>query len=152
MTTNHQPSFYIPHGGGPCFFMDDPAGTWTGMERFLRDLPSQLPAPPKAILVVSGHWETQGFRFTSAEKPTLLFDYYGFPEHTYRLRYDVPGSPELAGKAAQLLRDAPAGRFSHPREEHLIPLMVAAGASRHAGSTAFNQRVMQTAISGYRFD
>ena len=35
-----QPSFYVPHGGGPCFFMEDPQGTWRGMERFLRELPT----------------------------------------------------------------------------------------------------------------
>ena len=82
-----QPSLYIPHGGGPCFFMDDPRGTWTGMETFLRDLPKLLPERPTAILIVSGHWETDGFAFTAAARPDLLFDYHGFPPHTYHLTY-----------------------------------------------------------------
>ncbi|WP_256379017.1 class III extradiol ring-cleavage dioxygenase [Beijerinckia sp. L45] len=104
--TLQQPTFFIPHGGGPCFFMDDPAGMWTGMAKFLRGLSDALPAIPRAILVVSGHWETEGFALTGATKPELLFDYYGFPEHTYRLRYDAPGAPELAQKAAGLLSGA----------------------------------------------
>ncbi|QYE34715.1 dioxygenase [Polymorphobacter sp. PAMC 29334] len=101
-----QPSFFIPHGGGPCFFMPDPSGTWTGMSAFLRGLSGTLAEQPTAIIVVSGHWETDGFAFTGTEHPTLIYDYGGFPPETYRLRYDVPGAPGLARRAAQLLRDA----------------------------------------------
>ena len=101
-----QPTFFIPHGGGPCFFMDDPGGVWTGMEAFLRSLPERLPERPAAILVVSGHWETDGFAFTGAEKPGLIYDYYGFPPHTYQLRFDAPGAPDLAREAASLLEEA----------------------------------------------
>ncbi len=104
--TNQQPTLYIPHGGGPCFFMDDPAGKWIGMADFLRGLPDRLPTAPKAILIISGHWETDGFAVTGASKPDLIFDYYGFPEHTYRLKYDVPGAPELAQTVAKLLAGA----------------------------------------------
>jgi aromatic ring-opening dioxygenase catalytic subunit (LigB family) len=101
-----QPALYIPHGGGPCFFMDDPHGMWTSMAAYLRGLPASLAERPKAILVVSGHWETRGFSFTGADNPPLLFDYYGFPQHTYELRYDAPGDPDLAKRAAGLLLDA----------------------------------------------
>ena len=66
-----QPTYFIPHGGGPCFFMDDPRGVWSGMEAFLRSLPNSLAEKPKAILVVSGHWETDGFALTGAERPEL---------------------------------------------------------------------------------
>ena len=104
-----QPSFFIPHGGGPCFFMDDPRGTWTGMATFLRGLSGTLPRRPKAIVVVSGHWETEGFAFTGAAKPSLIYDYHGFPPETYALRYDVPGAPDLAHRAADLLRTAGIG-------------------------------------------
>jgi len=258
-----QPALFIPHGGGPCFFMDDPTGRWTGMEKFLRDLPSLVPERPTAILLVSGHWETAGFAFTGAARPPLLFDYYGFPPHTYELRYDAPGDPALAARAAALLAkagiesavdnergfdhgvfiplkvaypgadipvvemsvdrsldpalhlaagralaplrdegvliigsgmsfhnmraygdsrftqpsiafddwlaaavkaepatratslqawaEAPGGRLSHVREEHLIPLMVAAGASDRQGEQVYGERVMNVAISGFRF-
>lgn len=101
-----QPAYFIPHGGGPCFFMDDPQGMWTDMAAFLAGIPATLPERPKAVLVVSGHWETDGFALTGAERPGLIYDYHGFPPHTYQLRYDVPGSPGLAARAADLLRGA----------------------------------------------
>jgi len=100
-----QPTYFIPHGGGPCFFMEDPDGVWTQMAGFLRSLVEQLPEKPRAVLIISGHWETDGFAFTGAERPSLLYDYYNFPPHTYNLRYDVPGSPALAAKAASLLTE-----------------------------------------------
>jgi aromatic ring-opening dioxygenase catalytic subunit (LigB family) len=243
--------------------MDDPQGVWSGMAQFLRELPATLPARPRAILVVSGHWETRGFALTAGEAPSLYFDYYGFPPHTYQLRYDAPGVPALAAQAAQLLRDAgfataldstrgfdhgvfvplkliypdadipvvelsleasldaqlhlaagralaalrgegvlilctgmschnlralgdprllapsmqfdawlehaacapaaertellmrwhdaPSARLCHPRPEHLLPLMVAAGASSAPGERVYNEAVMGSMISGFRF-
>jgi Uncharacterized conserved protein len=101
-----QPALYIPHGGGPCFFMDDPLGAWTGMAEFLRGVKQGLPRVPDAILVISGHWETQGFTFTAAVQPDLIYDYYGFPAHTYEITYPVPGVPSLALEASELLRNA----------------------------------------------
>lgn len=262
MTT--QPAFFIPHGGGPCFFMDDPNGTWTGMEDFLRSLPDRLPERPTAILVVSGHWETDGFALTGAREPELIYDYNGFPPHTYQLRFDAPGAPALAREAADLLikaglkarvdadrgldhgvfvplkvafpdadvpvvemsvdrgldpalhlaagraleplrnkgilfiasgmsfhnmrgygdarftepskmfddwlsesvslaredraarleqwEQAPSGRLSHPQEEHLLPLMVAAGAAEGPGERVYSELVLKTAISGFQFN
>src|SRR4029453_2433790 len=55
------------------------------------------------VLVVSGHWEEAAFTVGSAEQPPLIFDYYGFPEETYRLRFDAPGSPALARRVSELL-------------------------------------------------
>jgi aromatic ring-opening dioxygenase catalytic subunit (LigB family) len=244
--------------------MDDPAGNWTGMADFLKSIPASLPNRPKAILVVSGHWETHGFAFTGSAMPPLIYDYGGFPPHTYDLRYDAPGDPALATRAADLIRgagmtatidpargldhgvfipmkvafpdadipvvemsvdsdldpalhtaagralaplrdegvlivgsgmsfhnmrgygdprftapseafdqwltaavdadpgaradalagwaEAPAGRLSHPREEHLLPLMVVAGASQAPGHRTYAEHVLRTAVSGYRFD
>jgi aromatic ring-opening dioxygenase catalytic subunit (LigB family) len=243
--------------------MDDPRGAWTGMASFLRGLPGTLQRRPKAIIVVSGHWETEGFAFTGAARPGLVYDYYGFPPETYALRYDVPGAPGLARRAAGLLRAAgiagevdeergldhgvfvpmkvafpeadipmiemsvehgfdpalhvaagralarlrdegvlilgsgmsfhnmraygdpratapsqefdrwlthaaeepaplraarlagwaaaPNARFAHPREEHLLPLMVAAGASEAPGERIYDELVLGTAISAFRF-
>lgn len=104
-----QPVLYIPHGGGPCFFMDDPEGMWTSMEDFLRSIRSSLPQTPKAVLVVSGHWEEPRFTVHAGEKPGLFYDYYNFPEHTYRLRWDAPGAPDVARRALALLEDAGIG-------------------------------------------
>ena len=102
--TVRQPTFFVPHGGGPCFFMPDPSGRWTGMEAFLRSLPGRVPEPPAAILVVSAHWETKGFRIGGGSGLPLIYDYYGFPPETYTIRYDAPGAPTVAARAAALLR------------------------------------------------
>ena len=262
--TLRQPALYIPHGGGPCFFMPDPQGNWRGMETYLKGLAATLPARPKAILVVSGHWEERAFAFTGAEgHPGLIFDYYGFPPETYKLTWPAPGAPWLAeqgsrliaaaglpaaidpargfdhgvfvplkvafpdadipvvqmslhasldpalhvaaGRALAPLRDegvliigsgmsfhnlrvfgdprvrepssqfdrwladavsapaeeraalladwqaAPWARLCHPREEHLLPLMVAAGASDEPGRHDFGEFVLGGAVSGFRF-
>jgi aromatic ring-opening dioxygenase catalytic subunit (LigB family) len=264
ITPCRQPSLYIPHGGGPCFYMPDPQGIWTKLGAYLRGLAASLPERPRAILIVSGHWETRGgFAFTGAERPELLFDYYGFPPETYELRWPVPGAPWLAERAAGLLtaagfatgispdrgldhgvfvplkiafphadiplvqmsletsldpalhlragsalsslrdegvlilgsgmsfhnlrvygdprvaepssafdhwltdaaqagpaeraerlsgwENAPHARFCHPRAEHLLPLMVAAGASDAPGAHDYGERVLGGAISAYRF-
>ncbi len=106
--TARLPTYFIPHGGGPCFFMDwtyGPADTWKGMETFLRGLIADLPRP-RALLVISAHWEAPGFTVNSAAQPPLLYDYSGFPPHTYQLKYPAPGAPELAARVAQLLGDA----------------------------------------------
>ena len=262
--SRRQPALYLPHGGGPCFFMDDPSGVWSGMRAFLEAVPPSLPEPPRAILVISGHWETQGFQLTGATRPALVYDYYNFPPHTYDLRYDVPGDPAVATRAAGLraaagleagvdpgrgldhgvfiplkvalpdadvpvvemsldhsldpalhlaaggalapLREegvlilatgmsfhnmrgygdprftapsqafdgwltaaleaagteraarlarwvsAPEARACHPREEHLLPAMVAAGAAAGPGRRIYSELVLRTALSGYRFD
>src|SRR6185437_9791663 len=103
------PTLFIPHGAGPCFFMDwalGPADTWDRTAAWLKGLVAGLPERPKAILVVSGHWEEPRFTVGSASHPSLIFDYYGFPEATYRLTFDAPGSPALAGRVAQLLGQA----------------------------------------------
>lgn len=104
-----QPTFYLPHGGGPCFFMDGPRGAphmWDSMAAFLRGIVATLPEKPKAVVIVSGHWEERAFAVNTATNPALLFDYYGFPEHTYQLKYPVPGSPDVAQRVRGLLEGA----------------------------------------------
>jgi aromatic ring-opening dioxygenase catalytic subunit (LigB family) len=56
--------------------------------------------------VISAHWEEPEFTVTSGAKPPLIYDYYGFPDHTYQLRYDAPGSPKLAEEIRTLLAKA----------------------------------------------
>ena len=104
--TSPTPTYFIPHGGGPCFFIDDPTATWAHLDRWLRGLLGTLERRPSAIIVVSAHWETRAATVNAAPAPGLLFDYHGFPAHTYELRYDAPGSPELAHRVAGLLRES----------------------------------------------
>lgn len=264
MTQPIQPSLYIPHGGGPCFFMPDPHGVWRGMEAYLKSIAASLPARPRAILVISGHWEERAFAFTGADAhPGLIFDYYNFPPETYQLTWPAPGAPWLAERGRELIEaaglpsdidpargfdhgvfvplkvafpdadipvvqmslhasldpalhlaagralaplrdegvlvlgsgmsfhnlraygdtrsempslafdewlghaamqplaaretelsawaDAPFARFCHPREEHLLPLMVAAGAAEGPGTRDYGETVLGGAVSAFRF-
>lgn len=103
------PTLYIPHGGGPCFFMDPPAHAphaWDAMAAYLRGIAASLPAKPAAMLVVSAHWETRRPTVMTAAHPGMLFDYHGFPPHTYQLSYPAPGSPTLAAHVRDLLASA----------------------------------------------
>lgn len=102
-----QPVYFIPHGAGPCFFMDwNPVDTWDDMAAFLKAIEDELPERPKAILLVSAHWLAPEFSVTSGQAPELIYDYYGFPEHTYKLKYPAPGHPELAKQVIGLLENA----------------------------------------------
>jgi aromatic ring-opening dioxygenase catalytic subunit (LigB family) len=76
------------------------------LEMSLKAILPELPLRPRAILMVSGHWETPAFRLSSAERPGMLYDYQGFPPHTYTIRYPAPGDPALAETAAALLSRA----------------------------------------------
>ncbi len=112
MTTQPRrwPTLFIPHGGGPCFFMDPmpglPPDLWTKMEAYLRGIDRSLGARPQAILVVSGHWEEAQPTVNTAERPALLFDYFGFPPHTYELTYPASGSAPLAARVRELSKGA----------------------------------------------
>lgn len=106
MTAKKQPTIYIPHGGGPCFFMDGmgPPGTWDGMAAWLKALSQYVPERPKALLIVSAHWEEAKVTVNTAAQPDLLYDYYGFPPHTYELTYPAQGSPAVAEEIVKLLQ------------------------------------------------
>jgi aromatic ring-opening dioxygenase catalytic subunit (LigB family) len=104
--TTRQPAIYIPHGGGPWPFMDDPNGVWDSLADHLRSLPDILPRSPSAVLVVTAHWEAPVFTIASGLRPELIYDYSGFPPHTYRVTYPAPGAPEIARRAADLAIDA----------------------------------------------
>lgn len=109
MTTSRLPTLMIPHGGGPCFFMDGPPQAptlWDAMGAHLRGLAGQIGVRPRAVLVISGHWETDIPTVHAAPNHTLLYDYYGFPEHTYRLSYPAKGSPDVAAQTRALLEAA----------------------------------------------
>lgn len=79
---------------------------WHALGAYLRRLPVDAGARPKAILVISAHWEEADFTVQTKAQPGLLFDYYGFPPHTYELRYPAPGAPWLAQRVRDLAADA----------------------------------------------
>ncbi len=269
-TQSAQPVIFLPHGGGPCFFMEwDPPHTWDTLAEYLRSIPDSLPEKPKAILLISAHWEEDDFTILTKPHPDLLFDYYGFPPHTYELTYDVQNPEWLVQRVITLTKQnnlvveqdskrgydhgvfiplkvafpdgdipvaqlslkttldpqqhialgkilaplrkegvliigsgmsyhnlrrmmtnrtnntdpasiefdqwltrsvcldnseqrnrlleewkfAPRAKEAHPREEHLIPLMVCSGAALESkGKLVFNQSIMQSQISAFHFD
>lgn len=83
-----------------------PADTWDALADWLSHIPVRLPGGLRTLLVVSGHSEAPVPTLTSDRSHTLLFDYYGFPPHTYELTWPAPGDQELASEAQRLLSDA----------------------------------------------
>lgn len=108
MTNKRLPTLFISHGGGPCFSMDEPGrkNPFEHLGTYLRGIDSSIGVRPKAVLVISGHWEAKRPTLNTGSNPPLYFDYYGFPENTYHLKYPAPGSPELAKQVQGLLADA----------------------------------------------
>lgn len=106
MTTSRLPVLFISHGGGPWPYVDSLKTMYVNTERELRRLPERLPERPKAVLVVSAHWEAPRFSVATGAHPPMEYDYGGFPAHTYQLRYDAPGDPALADDARNLINAA----------------------------------------------
>ncbi|MVA70574.1 dioxygenase [Agrobacterium vitis] len=135
MTDSRLPVYFIPHGGGPWPFMDFPKddhgkGPWDDLAAFLQGLPADLGVTPKAILIVSGHWEKEPqVTVSTAAAPGMLYDYYGFPAHTYEITYPAKGDPALATHVRDLLQQAGIASAEDDSRgfDHgvFIPLMVA---------------------------
>lgn len=110
MSDNHTPrlpTYFISHGGGPWPWMKKEMGpTYARLEAALADMPRQIGRTPRAILMVSAHWEAPAFTVQANPKPPMIYDYGGFPAHTYTVHYDAPGSPELARRVQQLVAAA----------------------------------------------
>ncbi len=103
MNNSRQPTFFISHGGGPWPYIEDMRQRFAVTAAELAKLPATLPAKPKAILMITGHWEAPQFTVSTSAHPPMEYDYYGFPEHTYHLQYPAPGNPELAKRVRGLL-------------------------------------------------
>lgn len=105
MSKERLPTYFISHGGGPWPWLKKEMPFFEVLETFLSEIPSTLRENPKAVLVVSGHWEEPEVTIQTSPKPPVLHDYYGFPEHTYRIQYPASGEPSIAARARQLLED-----------------------------------------------
>ena len=81
--THRLPTYFISHGGGPWPWMDDFRQSLKQLEISLADMPRQIGVTPKAVLVISGHWEEAAYTVMASPKPPMLYDYGGFPPHTY---------------------------------------------------------------------
>ncbi|MEW2548905.1 class III extradiol ring-cleavage dioxygenase [Streptomyces sp. NPDC047002] len=92
------PALYLSHGAPP--LADDPQ--WPGeLAAWSADLPR-----PTAILIVSAHWEEAPLALSATSTVPLVYDFWGFPERYYQVRYEAPGAPALAESVRGLLRGA----------------------------------------------
>ncbi|MCA1187183.1 MULTISPECIES: dioxygenase [unclassified Saccharopolyspora] len=102
MTAPHpgpMPALYLSHGAPP--LVDDEL--WTGQ---LAGWSAALPRP-RAILVISAHWESAPLMLGATDTGApLTYDFTGFAERYYRTEYRSPGAPELAAQVAALMPDA----------------------------------------------
>jgi len=107
-TTPRMPVAYLPHGGGPWPYVD--LG-WDlkdsdSLATYLRAVKSLPKTPPKALLVVSAHWEENVPTVMTSEHPPMLYDYYGFPPASYQIQWPAPGAPAVAARVRELLKAA----------------------------------------------
>jgi hypothetical protein len=126
------PTAFIPHGGGPW-----PVLSMSGMpadetQSLAADMRSIATAPqrrPRALLVISAHWETPTLTVNTGPAPGMYYDYGGFPEAAYQLEWPAPGDPELAAEVRALLDHAgmPCAEDRQRGYDHgtFIPLMLA---------------------------
>ena len=92
------PSSFLAHGAPP--LLDD-----AGWVRELNAWAGKLPRP-KAILMLSAHWEERPVTIGATRTVPLIYDFSGFAPHHYRQQYPAPGAPELAARVRALVPDA----------------------------------------------
>jgi aromatic ring-opening dioxygenase catalytic subunit (LigB family) len=131
-SSERMPVAFFPHGGGPWPFVPIGIGSREELDAlatYLRSVRALPKSPPRALLVVSAHWEEAVPTVTLSERPPMLYDYYGFPPESYRISWPAPGDPALAGRVVDLLRAAgiAAGADSERGFDHgtFVPLKVA---------------------------
>lgn len=115
--TDRMPALYVSHGAPPLLEHTEwgqQLAAWAG------DLPR-----PTAILIASAHWESAPIGLSAVTPVELVYDFYGFPLHYYRLQYRSPGAPELAHRVAALLSGHEVVQSTQRGLDHgaYIPLM-----------------------------
>ncbi|KAF2740802.1 extradiol ring-cleavage dioxygenase [Polyplosphaeria fusca] len=106
--TRLAPVIALSHGGGPMPILGDPRSaniTASLKTKVPKILKLGTDEEPKAIVLVTAHWSTKVPTVSSAAKHELYYDYYGFPPEAYDLKYDAPGSPEVADMIEKALKD-----------------------------------------------
>jgi 4,5-DOPA dioxygenase extradiol len=109
------PSVFVGHGA-PTLALD---AKGIEMERWGAGL------RPRALLVVSAHWTTRGVATGAERALPLVYDFHGFPDALYRLRYEAPGAPDLARRVRSLLASRSPGSVAGRGLDHgvWVPLL-----------------------------
>jgi 4,5-DOPA dioxygenase extradiol len=114
------PAIYLGHGA-PTLLDDE---TWPAeLTAWAKELPK-----PRAILTVSAHWQSAPLTIGATTPVPLVYDFYGFPERYYQVRYDSPGAPELAARvrammpAGEPVAEKPERGLDHGAYVPLIPM------------------------------
>jgi len=124
------PVAFVPHGGGPWPFVEMglPRDEVTALREYLASVRSLPASPPRALLVVSAHWEEAVPTVMTSPRPGILYDYYGFPPESYRITWPAPGSPHLAARVQELLASSGLAAAGDPQRGYdhgtFIPLKV----------------------------
>ncbi len=96
---NRQPTLFLSHGSPMHAIESGAAGeVWAAL--------GQAAPKPKALLVITAHWESNLPMLSGNAKPPMIYDFGGFPDPLYKIRYAAPGAPELAERAQSLLKSA----------------------------------------------
>lgn len=126
------PAIYLSHGGGPWPFVEVPfipRGALEPLRSYLSGLITSLSARPRAVLIVSAHWEAPVATIMTNPQPPMLYDYTGFAPEAYRLQWPAPSALFLVGRVKELLAGSGLPTAEDPQRgfDHgtFIPLMVA---------------------------
>lgn len=106
--SNRMPTLFVPHAGGPVGHVEMglPRAETEAFVAYWRSLRGLLPSPPKALVVVSAHWEARVPTVMSSPNPPMFYDYGGFPAEAYAISWPAPGDPALAARVRRLLGEA----------------------------------------------
>jgi aromatic ring-opening dioxygenase catalytic subunit (LigB family) len=103
------PVVFLPHGGGPWPFVETGIGSkeeQAAMAAYLRSVADAPSQQPRAILIISAHWEEPVPTVMTSPSPSMFYDYYGFPPASYEITWPAPGEPTLAARVRALLEGA----------------------------------------------
>ena len=102
--TKRLPTYFISHGGGPWPWLPDMRAMLRTLEISLAAMSRDIGGAPKAVLMISGHWEGPDFAVMASAHPPMVYDYYGFPPETYKIVYPAPGAPNSRDARSRCFR------------------------------------------------